>query len=147
MIEASSLLRTLLIYSLCVPLAVFLGFLVTSPMDYNTMITLGVVLFLLTLPLFLRWHHLWLIASLNLGAVLFFTGVLGSVAGVQDILAISRNLRGASRVGTLVAFCPPAPPRIPPSPKAFQRCTRTLPAATGRSRPSFALVSPEPSWR
>src|SRR5207249_6676755 len=72
MIEASSLLRTLLIYSLCVPLAVFLGFLVTSPMDYNTMITLGVVLFLLTLPLFLRWHHLWLIASLNLGAVLFF---------------------------------------------------------------------------
>src|SRR5438309_10939744 len=72
MIEASSLFRSVLIYSICVPLAIFLGYLMAQPMDYSTIISLGIVLFVLMIPLFLRWHHVWLIASWNLGAVLFF---------------------------------------------------------------------------
>jgi hypothetical protein len=75
MTGASSLLRTLLIYSLCVPLAVFLGYTIGNSytgLDYSLMITLALVLFVLMLPLFLRWHHFWLVASMNLGAVLFF---------------------------------------------------------------------------
>src|SRR5438132_645561 len=72
MTSASSLFRSLLIYSLCVPLAVFLGYLMAMPLDYTTFIALGLVFFLLTFPLFLRWHHLWLIVSWNLSAVLFF---------------------------------------------------------------------------
>src|SRR5258706_1048957 len=72
MTSASTLFRSVLIYSICLPLAVFLGYLLATPMDYTTYIVVAVVLFLLASPLFLRWHHLWLIGAWNLGAVLFF---------------------------------------------------------------------------
>ena len=72
MTGASSLLRTLLIYSLCVPLAVFLGYLMAAPTTYGTFAWLGLVLGVLSFTLFLRWHHAWLIVTWNLSAVLFF---------------------------------------------------------------------------
>lgn len=72
MTSASSLLRSVLIYSICLPLAVFLGYLMAEPLTTTTFATVGFVLFFLMIPLFLRWHHIWLIASWNLGAVLFF---------------------------------------------------------------------------
>src|SRR5258706_11423727 len=72
MTSASTLFRSVLIYSICLPLAVFLGYLMATPMDYTTYTVLALLLFLLMSPLFLRWHHLWLIAAWNLGAVLFF---------------------------------------------------------------------------
>ena len=72
MTSASTLLRSVLIYSICLPLAVFLGYLMATPLDYTTYVSVGLVLALLASPLFLRWHHIWLIAAWNLGAVLFF---------------------------------------------------------------------------
>jgi len=72
MTSASTLLRSILIYSICLPLAVLLGYLLATPLDPSTFATVGLVLFFLTIPLFLRWHHIWLIASWNLSAVLFF---------------------------------------------------------------------------
>ena len=38
---SSSLIRTLLIYSICVPLAVFLGYLLAQPLDYASIISLS----------------------------------------------------------------------------------------------------------
>jgi len=72
MTSTSTLLRTLLIYSICLPLAIFLGYLLATPLDYTSFFGVGLVLFLLLLPLLLRWHHVWLIALWNTGAVLFF---------------------------------------------------------------------------
>ncbi|HYV29457.1 MAG TPA: O-antigen ligase family protein [Candidatus Eisenbacteria bacterium] len=72
MSNASSLIRTLIIYSICVPLAIFIGYLMANPMDYASIFSLVLLGGVLMIPLFLRWHHFWLIASFNLGAVLFF---------------------------------------------------------------------------
>jgi hypothetical protein len=72
MTSASSFLRTLLIYSICLPVAIFLGYMVAEPLTYGTLGSVGFVLFFLTVPLFLRWHHVWLISTWNFGAVLFF---------------------------------------------------------------------------
>ena len=72
MTSAPSLFRSLLIYGLCVPLAVLLGYRMASPLDFTTFIVLGLVLFLLMIPLFLRWHFVWLIACWNMCVVLFF---------------------------------------------------------------------------
>src|SRR4051812_12475653 len=72
MTSASTLFRSVLTYSICLPLAVFLGYLMATPLDPTTYAAVGLVLFLLASPLFLRWHHFWLIAAWNLGAVLFF---------------------------------------------------------------------------
>jgi len=69
---AVSLFRSLLIYSICVPLALMLGYLITTPYDFFSFTVVGAVLFLLLIPLLLRWHQVWLFATWNLSAVLFF---------------------------------------------------------------------------
>src|SRR5262249_34238803 len=53
-------------------LAILLGYLMATPYDMTTFTVLGVLFFLFTFPLFLRWHHTWLIASLNTSAIVFF---------------------------------------------------------------------------
>src|SRR5437016_1569341 len=69
---AVSLFRSLLIYGICVPLALMLGYLITTPYDLTSFTVVGGVLFLLLIPLLLRWHQAWLFATWNLSAVLFF---------------------------------------------------------------------------
>src|SRR5689334_58025 len=76
MSSTSSLLRSLLIYSICLPLAIFLGYVIAQEGNpvYSLSTYIGIlpVLFVLILPLLLRWHHGLLIASWNFGAVLYF---------------------------------------------------------------------------
>jgi hypothetical protein len=76
MTSASSLLRSLLIYSICLPLAIFLGYTIAqenNPLfNPGTYFIVGLVIFVLALPLILRWHHVLLIVTWNLGLVLFF---------------------------------------------------------------------------
>src|SRR6267378_4234061 len=75
MTSSSTILRTLLIYSVCLPLAIFVGYLIASPdptRDYSTYFGVGLVLFLLLLPLVLKWHRLLLVAIWNTCAVLYF---------------------------------------------------------------------------
>src|ERR1051325_6159869 len=106
MTSASSILRSLLIYSICVPLALFLGYIIAQEENpiYNpfTYFAIIPVLLLLALPLLLRWHHSLLIICWNLTAVLYFlpgrldlwTGVAWlslSLAVIQYIL--NRRLR------------------------------------------------------
>jgi len=72
MTSATILLRSLLVYGLCLPLAVVLGYLLATPLDPTTFVAVMLVLFILMIPLILRWHHAWLIASWNTTAVIFF---------------------------------------------------------------------------
>src|SRR2546430_7424143 len=69
---SSPLVRSLLIYSICLPLAVILGYMLANPLDPTTFGVVGLVLFLLLTPALLRWHHTWLIATWNAGLLLFF---------------------------------------------------------------------------
>src|ERR1017187_1915224 len=75
---ASALFRSLIIYAICLPLAILLGYLLAPDVAnfYEWFAVAGktvlMLLFLLTLPLLLRWHHAWLIASWNMSVVLFF---------------------------------------------------------------------------
>lgn len=63
--------RALLVYVICLPLAVFLGYLLVGPMDYGTLAVFGGLMFLLALPLLFKWHHVWLIVSWNLCMTLY----------------------------------------------------------------------------
>jgi hypothetical protein len=73
MSNALTIIRSLMIYGLCLPLAIVLGYLVPSiSMDLTSFIIVLLVLLLPLVPLMLRWHHFLLIASWNLSAVLFF---------------------------------------------------------------------------
>lgn len=64
--------RSLLIYAICLPLAIYLGYLVADPLDRTSQVMVGLVLFLMALPLFFRWYHPWLIAVWNSSLLFMF---------------------------------------------------------------------------
>ena len=67
-----AILRALLIYGICLPLAIYLGYLLASPENQDSQLMVGLVLALLLVPVVLHWHHPLLVFGWNAGAVVFF---------------------------------------------------------------------------
>lgn len=72
MSDASSIVRALLIYGFCLPLAIFLGYLLAAPMDVTSFSIIGVLFGVLFIPILLHWHHTWLVATWNMTMLAFF---------------------------------------------------------------------------
>ena len=70
--NAPAILRTLVIYAVIVPLALFVGYLLTDPLDRSSFTYYGILVLLLISPILLRWHQPLLILSWNLNATIFF---------------------------------------------------------------------------
>ena len=62
----------LLHWAFWLPLAIVLGYMLANPMDTTTLGVCGAVLAFLMIPLLLKHHHAWLIATWNMSIVLFF---------------------------------------------------------------------------
>lgn len=95
--NAPAVLRSLVIYAICVPLAIIVGYIVTNPMDYSTLGVLGIVALVLALPLLMRWHYPLLVLSLQMSFTVFF--IIGApslwlvmVALSLAILVLERTL-------------------------------------------------------
>lgn len=67
-----AIFRTLIIYALCIPLAVWIGYLLAAPADRDTFSIAGIMALILCAPLLLRWHHFLLIAGWNFTMTIFF---------------------------------------------------------------------------
>ncbi len=72
MTNALAIIRSLIIYGLCLPLAIYLGYVVANPMDRMSLAVVVTVAALPLIPVLLKWHHLLLIVSWNMSMVLFF---------------------------------------------------------------------------
>src|ERR1700690_271496 len=72
MTNAPDILRTLFIYAVIVPLALFVGYMLSNPLDSSTFMESGFIALVLVFPLLLKWHQPLLILSWNLNAMLFF---------------------------------------------------------------------------
>lgn len=73
--NAPALMRSLIVYAICVPLAIFLGYYLASfsnSPDYSSLICLGILAALLVMPIFLRWHHPLLVFCWTPAISLFF---------------------------------------------------------------------------
>jgi hypothetical protein len=68
----SASLRTLAIYAVCLPVAIFLGYTVSNPLEMSTVVTYAVIAFALCLPLLMKWHHAILMLSWNMSMTMFF---------------------------------------------------------------------------
>ena len=90
MTNALAIIRSLIIYGLCLPLAIYLGYVVANPMDRMSLVVVVTVAALPLIPVLLKWHHLLLIASWNMSMVLFF--VQGSPYLWMAMTAISLTL-------------------------------------------------------
>ncbi len=67
----SALFRSLIIYAVCVVLAIWLGYLLTGPLTYSSMFIYGGLVFLLLSPILLRWHFPLMVLSWNLAITIF----------------------------------------------------------------------------
>ena len=67
-----AILRSLIIYALIVPLAIWIGYLLAAPADRGTFGVGGILALILCAPLLLKWHHFLLVATWNLGMTVFF---------------------------------------------------------------------------
>src|SRR5436190_5163052 len=65
-------IRSLIIYAVCVPLAIFIGYLMSDPLKYSTLAILGGVGLVLAFPLIVRWHYPLLLLSWSMPCILMF---------------------------------------------------------------------------
>ena len=72
MASSVSLPRTLLIYALAIPLALMLGYLLTTPLDAPSFFAVLLACFVLSIPILMRYHHALLVASWNAFICIFF---------------------------------------------------------------------------
>jgi hypothetical protein len=68
--------RAQLIYALCLPLAVLMGYLLADPQDFTSIVMVSLVLGAMTIPAFMKWYHPWMVFSVN--AVMFFMFLPGA---------------------------------------------------------------------
>src|ERR1022692_4952848 len=71
-INTSALFRSLIVYAICVPLAIIIGYTLTNPLDYQSMGFIGVLVAILIFPLLMKWHYPLLIFSWSAPVTLFF---------------------------------------------------------------------------
>ncbi|MEI8290318.1 MAG: O-antigen ligase family protein [Verrucomicrobiota bacterium] len=72
MTNPAAAMKMLITYAVCIPLAIFVGYLLTNPMDYGTLGFLAFVLAALISPIFIKWHYPILIFGLGCPIILFF---------------------------------------------------------------------------
>lgn len=75
MSDPRQVVRSALVYTICLPLAVVLGYYLASPLDITSVLVLGLVFVVLLIPILLNWHQPLLILSWHtLAAVPFLPG-------------------------------------------------------------------------
>ncbi len=57
--------RSHLIYGVCLPVAVVIGYLLAEPLESGSIAVVVLVMSILSIPLFMRWHHPLLVFSCN----------------------------------------------------------------------------------
>ena len=72
MTHAPPLLRSLILYAICLPLALFLGYLLANPLQWSSFVPVLAMMFLLILPLLLRFHHPLMVLGWNATMIVFF---------------------------------------------------------------------------
>ena len=63
--------RKVMVFAILLPLAAFVGYLLSSP-DFGSLSLVGLLFVVLLMPLFLRWHHAILVFTWSLPVNLFF---------------------------------------------------------------------------
>jgi hypothetical protein len=71
-VNPAALFRALIVYAICVPAAILVGYLVTDPLQQQSIAIVALVLGFLVFPILIKWHYPLLIFSWSLPVSLFF---------------------------------------------------------------------------
>src|SRR5688572_21571554 len=72
MVHSMILSRKLLILAVVLPLAAIVGYKLATPQSFTTIGLVGVLVFTLCIPIFIRWHHPMLVFAWNAAIVIYF---------------------------------------------------------------------------
>jgi hypothetical protein len=64
--------RALIVYALCVPLAILMGFMMATPTDVSSFGLLLMVFGVLMTPVLLKYHHFLVALTWNAALIVFF---------------------------------------------------------------------------
>src|SRR6202142_3862672 len=87
-----ALFRSLIIFGVCVVLAVWLGYLLANPLSYSQMVIYGLLGSILLFPLLLRWHYPLMLLCWNMAAVAFFLPGRPSMALVMIAVSLGISI-------------------------------------------------------
>jgi hypothetical protein len=116
MTNASALFRSLIVYSICLPVAAIVGYLLATTLtDPGSLYSISVVFVLMTVPMFLRWHYPWMLLTWNMSAIVFFlpgrpfvgllmVGISFSISVLQYILNRRLNFISVPSVARPLLF-------------------------------------------
>lgn len=94
----TALLRTLVIYAIILPLALFIGWTAVDLADWNrtSFAALATIIFVLLLPVLLKWHYPVLLLSWNTSITIFFLpgqpGLWMLMAGITCAIALLNRI-------------------------------------------------------
>jgi hypothetical protein len=71
-VSAVGLPRSILIYAVALPLALFVGYVLAAPYSVTSLALVGLLLAVLSIPILLRWHYPLLIFAWNANITIFF---------------------------------------------------------------------------
>src|SRR6266508_6517104 len=94
MTDQIGLPRRFIILAVVLPLAALIGYLLVSP-DFFSVALLGMLVMLLLMPVFLRWHHPLLIFSWNFPMIVFFLPGSPPLWMVLALLSLGITVLGA----------------------------------------------------
>jgi hypothetical protein len=77
MFDARTALKSLVIYAVAITLALLLGYLLANPLDWTSLVLMGIPFLLISAPLMIHYHYPFMLLAWNMGAFLYF--VRGSV--------------------------------------------------------------------
>jgi hypothetical protein len=72
MTDTFSLFRSLIVYGICLPLAIFLGYLLATPDEFTSYGFVGLLVCCMSIPLLLKWHYPLMLLVCNSTAGFFF---------------------------------------------------------------------------
>jgi hypothetical protein len=84
----SAIPRSLLTFGICVPLAIFLGYLMADPLQFNAMFFLALTVTALMIPIALTHHYLALILTWNASMIAFFLPGQPPVGTVMAVVSL-----------------------------------------------------------
>jgi hypothetical protein len=86
--NAPAIFKSLIVYAICVPLAIMVGYSLTNPLDYSTAAIYGVLGLILFLPILLRWHYPMMLLCFNANITVFFLKGNPNLGLVMMILSL-----------------------------------------------------------
>ena len=90
MTNPQATMRMLITYVISIAAAIFVGYLLTNPLDYGTLGFLGLILLVIISPVFIKWHYPIMIFGLGCPMVCFF--LVGSPPLAQVVVLMSLGI-------------------------------------------------------